>query len=199
MFSAKVSSHADVDVKLIDMGTHHRLREGDPLDLSTALEILKVKTTPHYAAPELAGIRDAIQSDGTIGSSQVDYTTLNPGLLRARELLYTNGKIDPDKVRQFILTAEIYATSVSAYEMLMGELPPPLIKILESCRGDAAAVTNTIISKVSQLDKSSFPDAIPSEILDKAKRRGVPEELIRLVWLGLNVDPAKRPQSLEII
>lgn len=196
MFTKKIASHEDVDVKLIDMGTHQRLDAHEKLALPSALEMLKVKTTPHYAAPEIAGIRDVIQSNGTIGSSQVDYSLVNPGLLRARELLYTDGKIDPGKIRQFILGAEIYAASVSAYEMLMGELPPPLAKILESCRGDAAAVTNTIISKVSQLDKSSFPDAVPTEIVDRAKKRGVPLDLLRLIWLGLNVDPAKRPQSL---
>lgn len=194
MLAEKVDSERDVAVTLIDMGTHQRLSEHEKPTLLTVIEMLNVKTTPHYAAPEIAGLRDVIQSNGTIGHAQVDYSILNPGLLRAREILYTDGKIDPDKVRQFILRSEIYATSVSAYEMLMGELPPHLAKILESCRGDAAAVTHTIISKVSQLN--NLPDEVPLEILDKAKSRGVPEDLMRRIWLGLNVDPAKRPLFL---
>lgn len=196
MFVEKVTSLDNVEVKLIDMGTYLSLKENEAIDLPAALEILRVKTTPYYAAPEMAGIRNAINGDGTIGSSQVDYTNLNPGLMRARQLLYTRGKIDPAKVRQFILSAEIYAASVSAYEMLMGELPPPLKDLQESSRGgDAGAMTDNIISKVAQFGKEL--DALPPSTLEKARLRGVPEDLIKLVWRGLNADPAKRPQSLS--
>lgn len=201
MFEQVPISAASVDgkLKLIDMGTHDRIGQNENLTLPQALEILNVRITPHYTSPELAALRDYLNEDGTIGRADADYTN-NPGVLKAREMLYTNGKIDPGKVRQFVINSEIYSTCISAYEILMGELPPHLKSIIENSHGPTPEYTNIkIIHDVSKLTSTIVPKEIPAEILARAREKGVPEDLIRSIWSGLNVDPGARPPLSKLL
>jgi serine/threonine protein kinase len=169
----------DVDVRVIDFGKYiNMVKYKNPKDSLTWTGTLG------YASPELYAIQHYRPSTDTIGK----LTTTLIGMEMARKMLYTDGKVDENKVEEFHQACEVYALSVTAFEVLFGELPTMSQKILSYTADEALGffgLTETRDTNYTNEDKQT--------LFQKAEAEGIPDDFMKLIWRGFNPDPTERP------
>jgi len=175
--SASKGKTSDIQVRLIDFGNHINLEKYEDPKYS-----LTWSGTYGYAAPELIALQGYKPPSDTIGKP--DTSTI--GLVMARKMLYTNGKIDDEKIEGFHRAVEVYAFSVSAFETLFAELPKMAMKVIEA--GAMAMYHGQIETR-----DTNYPEPERVNLFEEAKENGVSDDLMALVWQGLSPDPTERP------
>lgn len=185
MFRKKItqlSRTKDIDLNIIDFGTHVNMRQYRGKEINA----LEYKGTIKYSSPEriAAGLSTLmIKEDGRITGPTL-------GHIRARELLYTNGIVDPKKVEGFLKKCEVYSYYVSVFEVLMGRLPKMALKI-ENEPMDRRAYVGLIVNRDTE-----YSEEDKRALFEEAKGKGVDLELI---WRGMDPDPTKRPSLKDTV
>ncbi|MBA2728692.1 MAG: protein kinase [Parachlamydiaceae bacterium] len=177
--SGSDSKISDVDVRVIDFGNYINMAKH-----KNPKESLTWKGTIGYAAPELIAIQLYRLASGTIGNRN---STLM-GIEMARKMLYSNGKVDKRKIENFHQACEVYALSVTAFEVLFGVLPKMALKVRECSMDEALGFAGLIETR-----DSNYTEEDRQRLYQEAEEKGIPLDLMELIWRGFGPDPTERP------